>query len=164
MAAVDPGLRALDWPDVQWPVDFFSQLSTDAKVLVSPFGLVILGLGAPDFVILGPIDLGRGALPPEFALVAIHPTPHMFAIKIITAGWTHFTICVHCFQRIHKHSAFGTKNTTVIDSFSSVFLFHYQIPSVIFREVPCIDVGDPEKSTRVGSNCSSTFITSMIPS
>jgi hypothetical protein len=108
IAAVDPGLRVLDWPEVQEPEDFFSQLSTDSKVLVVPLGLVILGFGAPDFVIFGPIDLGRGALPPEFALVATHPTPHMFAIKIITACWTHFTIRVHCFQGIHKHSAFRT--------------------------------------------------------
>jgi hypothetical protein len=97
IAAVDPGLRVLDWPEVQWPVDRFSQLSTEAKVLVLPFGLITLGSGAPDGVFLGPWDLGRGALPPEFALVATHPSFHMLTVYIVTARWAHLSVSVHSF-------------------------------------------------------------------
>jgi len=96
-ACSEPGLSLLDWPEVQLPEDFLSQLSTELKVFVLPEGFETLGLGAPEAV-LG--LLRRGGLPPDLALT--HGSFHMLTVKSIAASWAHLPICVHCFNWGHK--------------------------------------------------------------
>jgi hypothetical protein len=97
VACSEPGLSLLDWPEVQLPADFLSQLSTELKDLLLTFGFETLGFGAPEAV-LG--TERRGGFPPDLALT--HSSFHMLAIKSITASWAHFAICVHCLNWGHK--------------------------------------------------------------
>ena len=97
VACSEPGLSLLDCPEVQLPADFLSQLSTEEKVLVVPFGFEDLGFGEPEAV-LG--TERRGGFPPDLALT--HSSFHMFAVKGIATSWAHLAVCVHCFNWGHK--------------------------------------------------------------
>jgi hypothetical protein len=97
VACSEPGLSLLDWPEVQLPADFLSQVSTEVKVLVLPFGFEALGFGAPEAV-LG--TERRGGFPPDLALT--HSSFHMFAIKCVATSWAHLPVCVHCLNWGHK--------------------------------------------------------------
>jgi hypothetical protein len=65
------------------------------------FGVWVVALfGLPSLFgakLLAAVVLGRGGFPPEFDLVATHPTPHMFAVQIVATSGAHFSISIHCF-------------------------------------------------------------------